>query len=135
MAISAPAWAGFISANTPLCISEKALKTYVNNAKSGQAGFNQDLLDRASCYVELDGLEVALLKKNKEYVEVKLKSGHSAWAKKEAYSEEKPVMAATLDAKVVQPAVFGKSAEAGVDETVAEKSSWFEKIRSYWPFN
>ncbi len=132
MAIAAPAWAGYIGANTPLCISERALKTYVNNAASGQAGFNQDLLDRASCYVELDGLEVSLLKENKEYVEVRLVSGHSAWAKKEAYSEEKPVM---LEVTVVQPGVFGKSTEAGVDETVAEKSSWLEKIRSYWPFN
>lgn len=109
--------ADYVMENSPLCLTYRAAKAYAGNVAAGQMQFNQDLLDRAACYIQEDAAMVALTDTGKEFLQVQLPTGHKMWVENSFYKV----------GDLPEPA-----AEVGVSaEDVAEKPSWVGRIKGY----
>lgn len=114
-----PAHAGYIAAKEPLCITLRSAKAYNNQ----DAAFNQDLIDRAACYLPAHHQEVTLLQEENGFVKVLLLKGHKMWALATAYQPEKPENPTDIQSKPLPQETTEFQPE--------EPQTWYQRLKAY----
>lgn len=70
------------------CISQKNAMQYADYVKTAP-DFAEDMLQRASCYINKEPVEVVRLGGSKGYLQFQLLSGHRIWVPSEALTAAK----------------------------------------------
>lgn len=125
LAAVSDAHAGWVSAGSPLCITQSVMENYRAQAAAGEVAFNNDLLDRAACYITQEGQEVLVTSKSGGLLEVKTPGGYKMWVVAADYSDEAP----KLDREEKEEAEEDMEVIA---QTVAEKPTWYDKMKAYF---